>query len=122
MGSIIYLLSVIDKLIDFWVAGLSVMGMASLGLLIYYLVNMADDCVDVANSILPYLKYVIICFIIFLILNIFTPSSKTIATMYLFPKIVNNEQVQEIPGKALDMLNLKMDEYIESMLPSKKEK
>ena len=49
----------------------------------------------------------------------FTPSSKTIAAMYLVPKIANNEQVQQIPNKALDVLNLKLDEWIKDLSKEK---
>ncbi|MFA5380091.1 MAG: hypothetical protein WC455_30300 [Dehalococcoidia bacterium] len=48
------------------------------------------------------------------------PNSKTIAAMYLLPKIAANEHVQRIPDKALTVLEKKLDAYLESF--DKKEK
>ena len=48
-------------------------------------------------------------------LSIAIPSSKTIAAVYLVPRIAENEQLQEIPNKALKLLNGKLDEWIEGI-------
>lgn len=48
-------------------------------------------------------------------LAIFTPNSKTLAAMYLLPKLVESEAVQKIPDKALKVLNLKLDEWVKDL-------
>lgn len=46
----------------------------------------------------------------------FTPSTKEAAAIYLIPKIVNNEQVQQVPENALRLLNIKLEEWIQDSL------
>jgi hypothetical protein len=43
------------------------------------------------------------------------PTSKQAAAIYLLPKIANNEQVQQIPGKTMDLLNGKLDQWLDDM-------
>ena len=45
----------------------------------------------------------LICSAIFLILNTFLPSTKQMAAIYVVPAIVNNERVQNIGNKTLDV-------------------
>lgn len=45
----------------------------------------------------------LICSIIFLILNTFLPTTKQMAAIYVVPAIVNNERVQNIGNKTLDV-------------------
>ncbi len=52
---------------------------------------------------------------------VFTPSTKEMAAIYLLPKIVNNEKVQNIPDKALQLLNAKLDQWVKETLSKKKE-
>lgn len=40
------------------------------------------------------------------------PSTKDMAAIYFLPKIANNEQVQQVPDKALHLFNAKLDEWI----------
>lgn len=47
---------------------------------------------------------------------IFTPTSKTLAAMYLIPKITSNKDMQEIPGKTLKILNSKLEQYITDII------
>lgn len=63
-------------------------------------------------------KLFIWCSVIFgisiLILTII-PSSKEMAAIYLIPKIVNDEKVAQVPDKALQILNGKLDEWLDEM-------
>jgi hypothetical protein len=43
------------------------------------------------------------------------PSTPQAVTIWLTPKIANDEQIQEIPQKGLDILVQKMDEYLEEL-------
>jgi hypothetical protein len=64
----------------------------------------------------PYLKNAWIGTVIFAILCVATPTTKQAAVIWLLPKIVNNEQVQAVPEKALKLLNKQMDEWLEENL------
>lgn len=44
-------------------------------------------------------------------LNIFIPSSKTVAAMFIIPPVVNNEQVQELPKEVLSFIHSILKEY-----------
>lgn len=48
-------------------------------------------------------------------LLVFTPSSKTVATMILLPKLINNEKIVGISEKSLDLLNVKLDEWLKQV-------
>jgi len=65
-----------------------------------------------------FIKIILAC----LILNIFIPSLKETAFIYIVGKISQNENIQEIPDKALTILNLKLDEYLKDFDSIKKEK
>jgi len=52
--------------------------------------------------------------------NTLTPNSKGLAAIYLVPKFVTNERVQQLPDKALDMLNLKMDQWVNDLKAGEK--
>jgi len=47
------------------------------------------------------------------VVALFTPSSRTLAAMYLIPQITANEQVQQLPTKAMKVLDGKLDEWLE---------
>jgi hypothetical protein len=60
-------------------------------------------------------KYSIPLFIFFLSMGTFLPTTKEMAVLIVLPKIINNEKVQEIPNKVLD-LGL---EWLEELKPTK---
>ena len=45
-----------------------------------------------------------------------TPSTKEMAAIYLIPKIVNNEQVQQLPNNALEFLNSELRGWIKDTI------
>jgi len=59
-----------------------------------------------------YWKIPLVLFIVFLVLNILTPTTKEAVAIYTIPKIVANEDVQEIPGNAAKFLNTKLEQWI----------
>jgi hypothetical protein len=62
-------------------------------------------------------KRLIIYLIVVGFIWIITPNTKEFAAIYLIPKIVNNEQVQQVPDKALNILSMKLDEWINDLNP-----
>lgn len=65
-----------------------------------------------------YLKY-FLCFLplafIFLLIGVLTPTTKEMAAILVLPKIINNQKVQQLPDKVLDLAN----EWIEELSPKK---
>ena len=43
------------------------------------------------------------------------PSSKTIVAIYIVPKVVNNEHIQAIPTKALELFEAKLDIWLDQV-------
>jgi len=57
-------------------------------------------------------KYVLKISLTLLAIGSVTPSTKTIVAMYAVPSIVNNEKVQMLPEKILDLIDKKVDEAL----------
>ena len=58
-------------------------------------------------------------YIVTIITGIFAmavPTTEEAAVIWLLPKVINNEQVQQVPEKALKLLNQKMDKWLEDNL------
>ena len=69
-----------------------------------------------------FLKYLVPIFVLSLLLSVFIPNTKQAATIFLVPKVLNNEKVQDIGQNGLDLANnlLKLsNEYIENNLITK---
>ena len=69
-----------------------------------------------------FLKYLVPIFVLSLLSAIFIPNTKQAATIFLVPKVLNNEKVQDIGQNGLDLANnlLKLsNEYIEKNLIAK---
>ena len=49
----------------------------------------------------------------------FTPTTKQACIIYVLPKIANNEQVQQVPQKLLDIANRQLDEWVKEYTPKK---
>lgn len=68
------------------------------------------------------LKYLVPVFILSLSAAVFIPNTEQAATIFLAPKILNNEKIQDIGQNGLDLANnlLKLsNEYIEKSLITK---
>lgn len=68
------------------------------------------------------LKYLVPIFVLSLLSAVFIPNTKQAATIFLVPKVLNNEKVQDIGQNGLDLANnlLKLsNEYIEKNLITK---
>lgn len=50
------------------------------------------------------------------IMNLFVPTQKEMAAIYVIPMVVNNQKVQEIPGKLLRLA----DEWMNELRPKEK--
>lgn len=64
----------------------------------------------------------LICSIVFVISNTLLPTTKQMAAIYVVPAIVNNEKIQQIGGKTLDISNQLLDltkEYLKDKAKDK---
>lgn len=119
MSFLIYLLSVVDNLLDASniLIALSIVAIVvSMGLTCGGKVNEEEWAIDGAKRIR---RISIPVLIVAFLVAVFVPSSKTLAAMYLVPKIVNNEKVQDITGKAANVFELKLDEWIKDLSEEK---
>lgn len=115
---LIYLIGIVDNLIYVCIF-FSAIGLL-IGGVIFFLCNailLSDpDEYDKNMSVflLKVFKRFILPVVIFCgLIAIFMPSSRTIAAMYLIPKITENKAMQQIPDKAAILLNKKLDEWIQ---------
>jgi hypothetical protein len=67
-------------------------------------------------------KISVVVFLVAIMMQVFTPSTKEFAAIYLIPKIANNEQVQRVPDNFVKLLNSKMEEWIKSSIQTKEDK
>lgn len=76
----------------------------------YYL---DDYCEGLAKKSAPYFKKALIFITIGLVFFCFIPSTKQAATIIIAGKALNNEKLISVPDKALDILLIKMQEYLD---------
>lgn len=110
------------QMIGFLVGILSGIGLLIAGILYQMMSNGDDYDKDMAKQVKPFRNFALILCCCTLPLGIFLPSSKEFAAIYLIPKIVNNEQVQQIPSKGLDLLNAKLDQWLDDVRKDKEKK
>lgn len=60
-------------------------------------------------------KYCLLIFIVVLFINSILPSSKTAAAIYLLPKLVNNESVQQIGKDSIGILRQYTSQYLKDL-------
>lgn len=84
--------------------------------------TLADFC---KNNIMKFLKITVflILFVNFLtFVGKILPTTKQMAAIIVIPKIINNEKIQQIPEKFLDLGNSYLDEWIDEFNKRKEEK
>lgn len=59
---------------------------------------------EVANRLVKVGKTAFIICVCTFVANIALPSGKAMVAMYIVPKVVNNEAVQQLPGEILDFI------------------
>jgi len=134
MEWIIYCLGLVDGVIDFSAIASVLVGVVALSLFVVKTcmqcdalhINISDFYKEAINSKIKLLTSaftkIFTLFAVFLATALMVPNSKTIAAMYLIPKIAQNEQLNKIPEKALNLLNSKLDEWALDIVEEKGEK
>lgn len=59
-------------------------------------------------------------FLVTLFTATFLPSTKQMAAIMVTPKVINNEKIQQIPERVLDILGLSLDKAEEILKPKEK--
>lgn len=67
-------------------------------------------------------KYSISVAVIFILLSLFTPTTKEFAVIYLVPKIINNEQIQSVASDGLQCMKNQMEAWLDEQLSAKQGK
>ena len=66
----------------------------------------------------PWAKWSLITCVLLLILNVFVPSGKTLAAMYVIPPIANSDAVQKLPAEIVDVAR----DWLDALRPEKEKK
>ncbi len=69
-----------------------------------------------------YCKFVFPVWLIFLIGSILVPTQKEAAAIWLIPKVVNNEKIQNISEDSLGIVEAKVKEYLAELAKVKDDK
>lgn len=99
----IYLIGVADHVRVFFVLSLLIIAGTFLLFLARYIVE---------DKKVPCFGTLAFSTVLFSFLSIFTPSSKTLAAMYVIPAVVNNEQIQNIGKNGLESLELLTKQWV----------
>lgn len=124
LGFIIYLASIADGLrtVMFIAIIVSIIATVISGVAVADFDNcFEEDTIRVAKY--WFKRFVAILFITSIV-YIMTPKSKTLVAMYLIPKLADSEAAAEmakIPSKAAQLLNSKLESYLDEALEIKKE-
>lgn len=109
----IYLIGIADHVRDFSVLFLFIFTGIFLVFLIRYLVD---------GDKIPYLGTLAFLTGLLSLILVFTPSSKTLAAMYVIPAVVNNEQIQNIGKNGLESLELLTKQWVDELRGEKSKK
>jgi ABC-type multidrug transport system permease subunit len=104
----IYLISMLDPLKEMFII---LFGISSITITVAVIILIvtyfepSDYIILCRKKIIKTIKISFGIFITMIILNIITPTSKTMAAIYIIPAIVNNQQVQNLPTNILKFVN-----------------
>lgn len=109
----IYFIGVADNAREFSVASLLI-------IMAIFLVFLARYLAD--GDKIPHLGTLIFTAALFSSILIFIPNSKTLASMYVIPAVVNNEQIQNIGKNGLESLELLTKQWVDELREGKSKK
>lgn len=109
----IYLICVADHLREFSVVSLFII----VGIFLLFLARYLVD-----GDKIPHLGTLAFLTGLLSLILIFTPSSKTLAAMYVIPAVVNNERIQSISKNGLESLELLTKQWVDELREGKSKK
>lgn len=109
----IYFLLMLDKIVMLFILG----GTLSIIYALFSFGSWADNenTKEENESYAKHMKRSVIYLTMFVVFATITPSTKDSIIIWLGPKLINNEHIQEIPDKALELLNEKIDIKLEEI-------
>lgn len=123
----IYFISLVDKIRTLSETAIFLSFLSIAVLSVFWIIGKnesykTEDDEKIIKKLSTYIKRIAVCFICCILINVFTPSSKTIAAMYLIPAIVNNEHIQNSTSNALKMLEELTKEWLEDFIKKESKK
>ena len=92
-----------------------------IGLIIFFFLEQ-DSYVDgeikniYSSKIIVWIKKIAVLLILCTIFSVTIPTTKEAAVIYLLPKVIKNEQCQQIPTNFVKFLNLKMEKWLNEQI------
>lgn len=117
LSLVIYLISICDSIQNVTITGVIIVatGFVMLGIAFIGAVVTGED--ETETKLKPLLtRWLAVPLIVCTILAVFIPSSKTVAAMYVMPKIAQSETVQELGQGVVDLAKA----WIQEAMPEKK--
>ena len=71
-------------------------------------------------KIIVWIKKIAVLLILCTIFSVTIPTTKEAAVIYLLPKVIKNEQCQQIPTNFVKFLNLKMEKWLNEQIGEEK--
>jgi len=71
-------------------------------------------------KIIVWIKKIAVLLILCTIFSVTIPTTKEAAVIYLLPKVIKNEQCQQIPSNFVKFLNLKMEKWLNEQIGEEK--
>ena len=96
-----------------------------IGLIIFFFLEQ-DSYVDgeikniYSPKIIVWIKKIAVLLILCTIFSVTIPTTKEAAVIYLLPKVIKNEQCQQIPTNFVKFLNLKMEKWLNEQIGEEK--
>ena len=118
MTFVIYLLGIANTIKGVCGAVAGVILLVSLIVAIVIAIDASDHNIEPDwEKFLPFAKKGFCAFLVLLTLAVFLPGQKTIAAMYVVPKIMNNERLQNLTDGSLSVLEGYIQGWAAEMAP-----
>jgi len=121
MELLIYLLFMLDRVRAVLMASSALVGIVTA---LCFIVGLAEQyaseevcqlSTETAKKLVRYGKRLIPLFLFFLILSVSIPTTKQATVIWLAPKVVRNEHIQNVPDKSLELLDKKLESWLKDM-------
>lgn len=109
----IYFIGIVDHVRDFSAISL---------ILLFVIFLIFFVCFVEYDDKIPYLRAITFSAVILSLLLILVPNSKTLASMYVIPAVLNNEQIQNIGKNELESLELLTKQWVDELREEKSKK
>lgn len=118
-GWFVYFITRLAYLQTMLILLLTISSIASIVAGVVWSINLDDGDTETANIVKRLaLKIILPIMLVASILLSATPSTKEMAAIYMIPKIVNNEQIHQLPNNALEFLNSELRQWVKDISPS----